>query len=299
VATDSTPARSAEIAEETPAASGVVPQADVDAVPATPDAAPPDAGHPTPGPAPDVRRPPAPARGGFLHLLRHAREHRMLGWRYWVLFARALRLKLRYGDRVQFDGPAFICSGVHFEIGPDAVVRLGRWSWIGDDTKVRCHEGEIVIGAKSVIGQECTLSTYERIAIGRECIIADRSMFIDFDHSVAWTDAPIRAQGIYTRPVTIGHNVWIGYGASVLRGATVGDNAVVGTYAVVTKDVPTNAVSAGVPARVVRMRDAPERMVWADPHDVPLPNADRRRLAREQAARYGRPVPPDALEPTD
>lgn len=237
----------------------------------------------TPGPAPEVRRPPAPARGGLLALLRHAREHRMLGRRYWVLFARALRLKLKYGDRVQFDGPAFICSGVHFEIGPDAVVRLGRWSWIGDDTKVRCHEGEIVIGAKSVIGQECTLSTYERISIGRECIVADRSMFIDFDHSVAWTDAPIRTQGIYTRPVTIGHNVWVGYGASVLRGATVGDNAVIGTYAVVTKDVPTNAVAAGVPARVVRMRDAPQRMVWADPHDVPLPEADRRRLSRAEA----------------
>lgn len=258
-----------------------------------------DSGPETPAPAPpvDVRRPPAPARGGLLTLLRHAREHRMLGRRYVVLFARALRLKLKYGDRVQFDGPAFICSGVHFEIGPKAVIRLGRWSWIGDDTKLRCHEGEIVIGAKSVIGQECTLSTYERISIGRECIVADRSMFIDFDHSVAWSDAPIRAQGIYTRPVTIGHNVWVGYGASVLRGATIGDNAVLGTYAVVTRDVPTNAVAAGVPARVVRMRDAPERMVWADPHDVPLPDADRRRLLREEARRHGRPVPVEAVEP--
>ncbi|MDO9410799.1 DapH/DapD/GlmU-related protein [Patulibacter sp.] len=254
---------------------------------------------PGPGPAPDIRRPPAPARGGLLHLLRHAREHRMLHWRYGVLFARALRIKLKYRDRVQFDGPAFICPGVHFEIGPNAVVRLGRWSWIGDDTKIRCHEGVIELGAKSVIGQECTLSTYERISIGRECIVADRSMFIDFDHSVAWTDAPIRVQGIYTRPVTIGHNVWIGYGAAVLRGATVGDNAVVGTYAVVTKDVPTNAVAAGAPARVVRMRDAPTRMVWADPHDVPLPDADRRRLLREDAKRWNKPVPAEALEPED
>lgn len=279
MATDSTPARSVPAADEDDVLpTGPVPTDD-------------------PGPAPDVRRPPAPARGGLLTLLRHAREHRMLGWRYWVLFARALRLKRRFGDRIQFDGPAFICAGVHFEIGPDAVVRLGRWSWIGDDTKVRCHEGEIVIGAKSVIGQECTLSTYERISIGRECIVADRSMFIDFDHSVAWSDAPIRAQGIYTRPVTIGHNVWVGYGASVLRGATVGDNAVLGTYAVVTKDVPTNAVAAGVPAKVVRMRDAPERMVWADAHDVPLPEVDRRRLAREHARRYGKPVPADAVEP--
>lgn len=218
----------------------------------------------SPGPAPEVRRPPAPAHGGLLHLLRHARRHGMLKPRYAVLAYRALRLKLKYGDRIRFDGPAFICSKVHFEIGPNAVVRLGRWSWLGDGTKVRCHEGVIEIGAKSVIGQECTLSTYERITIGRECIIADRSMFIDFDHSVAWVDAPIRTQGIYTRPVTVGHNVWIGYGGCVLRGVTVGDNAVLGTYGVATRDIPANAIAAGVPARVVRMRDAPQRMIWGD-----------------------------------
>ncbi|WP_210494101.1 acyltransferase [Patulibacter sp. SYSU D01012] len=260
--------------------------------------------------APEVRRPPAPARGGLLALLAHARRHRMLGWRYWVLAARALRWKRKYGDRLQFDGPAFICPGVHFEIGPDAVVRLGRWSWIGDGTKVRCHEGRIDIGAKTVIGQECTLSTYERISIGRECIIADRSMFIDFDHSVAWVDAPIRTQGIYTRPVTVGHNVWIGYGGCVLRGVTVGDNAVLGTYAVATKDVPSNGVAAGAPARVVRMRPAPERMTWEDPHDVPLSAADERRLAErraqreadaaaEKAARGAAPGGPSAADDAD
>jgi acetyltransferase-like isoleucine patch superfamily enzyme len=58
----------------------------------------------------------------------------------------------------------------------------------------------------------------------------------------------------------VGNNVWIGYGACILRGVTVGDNAVIGTNAVVTRDVPANAVVAGVPARVLRMREAPSRM---------------------------------------
>ncbi len=141
-------------------------------------------------------------------------------------------------------------------------VVLGRWSWIGHGTKIRAHEGEVVIGAKSVLGQECTISCYQHVSIGRECIVADRAMLIDFDHGVVETDRPIRAQGIYKRDVRIGHNVWVGYGASFLRGVTVGDNCVVGTYAVVTKDVPANAVVAGVPARVLRMRPAPKRLRW-------------------------------------
>ena len=89
-----------------------------------------------------------------------------------------------------------------------------------------------------MIGQECTISAYQHVSIGRECIIADRVMLIDFDHGVTEVERPIRLQGIYKRDVRVGHNVWIGYGACVLRGVTVGDNAIVGTSAVVTKDVP-------------------------------------------------------------
>ena len=84
------------------------------------------------------------------------------------------------------------------------------------------------IGAKSVLGQECTISAFQHVSIGRECIVADRVMLIDFDHGVVEVERPIREQGIYKRDVRIGHNVWIGYGASFLRGVTVGDNAVVG-----------------------------------------------------------------------
>ena len=47
----------------------------------------------------------------------------------------------------------------------------------------------------------------------------------------------------------MGSNVWIGYGACILRGVRVGDNAVIGTNAVVTADVPANAVVGGVPAQ--------------------------------------------------
>ena len=100
------------------------------------------------------------------------------------------------------------------------------------------------------------------MSIGRECVIADRVMLIDFDHGIVDVDRPIRVQGIYKRDVDVGHNVWIGYGACVLRGVTVGDNAVIGTNAVVATDVADNAIVGGVPARVIRMRGTPQRMRW-------------------------------------
>ena len=146
------------------------------------------------------------------------------------------------------------------EIGREARIELGRWSWLGHGTKIRCHEGVVSIGAKTVLGQECTISAYQHVSIGRECVIADRVMLIDFDHGMVEVDRPVRLQGIYKRDVRVGNNVWIGYGACILRGVTVGDNAIIGTSAVVTRDVPANAVVGGVPARVIRMREAPARM---------------------------------------
>ena len=213
---------------------------------------------------PLLRRSPPPLRGGPLTLLRFAREHDMLRASYLPLVLRWLWLKARWRGRLRTDGLCFVGRGVTFEIGRSATLVLGRWSWIGQGTKIRVHEGRVSIGAKSVLGQECTISAYQRVEIGRECILADRVMLIDFDHGVVEVERPIRVQGIYKRDVRVGHNAWIGYGACILRGVSIGNNCVVGTSAVVTASLPDNAVAAGIPARVIRMRDAPRTFAWGD-----------------------------------
>ncbi len=197
-----------------------------------------------------------------LRTWRWMREKNMVNRHYARLLARLALLKLRHGKRLQTDGPCFICPGVKLEIGRQATLRIGRWSWIGHDSKIRVHEGEVSIGSKTVMGQECTISAYQHVSIGRECIIADRVMLIDFDHGVVEVERPIRLQGIYKRDVMVGSNVWIGYGACILRGVSVGDNSIVGTSAVVTKDVPDNAVVGGVPAKLIRTREAPKQLRW-------------------------------------
>ena len=203
----------------------------------------------------------------MIDMIRFAIRRRMISPRYARLLWRYLwrRVLTRAGWRWQTTGPVFFGRDLELEIGRRGRVRFGRFAWIGDRTKIRCHEGEVLIGAKTVIGQECTISAYRHVRIGEQCVIADRAMFIDFDHGVVEVERPIRLQGIYTRDVEVGSNVWIGYGACILRGVRIGDNAVIGTSTVVTKDVPANAVIGGAPARILRMRDAPERLRWPDP----------------------------------
>jgi acetyltransferase-like isoleucine patch superfamily enzyme len=209
-----------------------------------------------------LRSAPAPLHGGPLTLLRFMRRAGMLNLDYLRLAVRLGRRKLRLGRRLSLDGLAFIGPRVTLEVGNHARIELGRWSWLGHGTKVRCHEGVVRIGAKTVLGQECTISSYQHVSIGRECVIADRVMLIDFDHGTVEVERPIRLQGIYKRDVRVGNNVWIGYGACILRGVSVGDNSVIGANAVVTKDVPANAVVGGVPARLIRMRERPRQLRW-------------------------------------
>jgi acetyltransferase-like isoleucine patch superfamily enzyme len=200
-------------------------------------------------------------------VLRFLARNRMLTPRYARLLWRYLwrRLLTPAGRRWRSDGPFFLGRGLELKIEPRGEIRFGRFTWIGDGTKIRCHEGIVEIGAKTVMGQECTISAYQRVRIGDECVIADRAMFIDFDHGMVETERPIRSQGIYKRDVEVGNNVWIGYGACILRGVSVGDNSVIGTNAVVTKDVPANAVVGGIPARIIRMREAPRELRWERP----------------------------------
>jgi acetyltransferase-like isoleucine patch superfamily enzyme len=209
---------------------------------------------------PELRESPPPRDGGLMALLRFLRRKGMLNSKYLRLMLRLGLWKLRLGRRLRLDGLAFVGPRCQLEVGPNAVLELGRWSWIGHGCKIRCHEGTVAFGAKSVMGQECTISAFQHVSIGRECVIADRVMLIDFDHGMVDVETPIRLQGIYKRDVRVGNNVWIGHGACVLRGASIGDNAVIGTNAVVTRSVPANAVVGGVPARLIRMREAPQRM---------------------------------------
>lgn len=203
----------------------------------------------------------------MIRALRFYARNGMLTPKYALLAARWLRRRLftRAGWRWRTEGPVFFGSRLELQCARRGRIEFGRFVWIGHGTKVRCHEGAVEIGAKTVLGQECTISAYRRVRIGEQCVIADRAMFIDFDHGVVEVERPIREQGIYTREVEVGSNVWIGYGACILRGVRVGDNAIVGASCVVTKDVPANAVVAGIPARVIRMREAPERLRWPQP----------------------------------
>ena len=149
-------------------------------------------------PAPLWHGPPPPLHGGLLTLLRFMRRNRMLNRHYARLLLRLGWLKLRFRGRlhdrrhrVRLPGRAFRDRPRRRRAPRPLVVARAR------DAR-SAPRGRGRVGAKSVLGQECTISAFQHVSIGRECIIADRCMLIDFDHGIVEVERPIRAQGIYT-----------------------------------------------------------------------------------------------------
>jgi acetyltransferase-like isoleucine patch superfamily enzyme len=161
--------------------------------------------------------------------------------------------------RTRYPGVSFgtgcdVRSGLHLTVSPGARVAFGPGTVLDRGLTVECH-GTLEVGRRTVFGHHVTIGVRDRVTIGEACLIAEMVSIRDHDHRFHDLDRPILDQGAESAPVTIGHGVWIGAKATVVKGVTIGDDAVIGAGAVVTRDVPSRAVALGVPARVVRYRD--------------------------------------------
>ncbi|MBJ6384193.1 maltose O-acetyltransferase [Enterobacter cloacae] len=116
----------------------------------------------------------------------------------------------------------------------------------------RCDYGyNIYLGNNFYANFDCVMLDVCPIRIGDNCMLAPGVHIYTATHPL---DATARNSGLeYGKPVTIGHNVWIGGRAVINPGVTIGDNAVIASGAVVTKDVPANAVMGGNPAKIIKM----------------------------------------------
>ncbi|KAA3645082.1 MAG: acyltransferase [Chloroflexi bacterium] len=92
------------------------------------------------------------------------------------------------------------------------------------------------------------------VTIGDNVIIGPYCLIHSANHQMDNLKVPIQQQGFEEKEVLIGNNVWLGARVTVLPGVTIGDNAVIGAGAVVTKDIPPDAIAVGNPANVQRLR---------------------------------------------
>lgn len=105
-----------------------------------------------------------------------------------------------------------------------------------------------IVGENVFINAGCQFQDQGGITIGEGSLIGHNVVLATLNHDLN----PARRQICIPAPIKIGKNVWIGSNATILAGVTIGDNAVVAAGAVVTKDVKTNTVVGGVPAKFIK-----------------------------------------------
>lgn len=175
----------------------------------------------------------------------------------WSVFARRVRLaalRARF-SHAHLGSRCDIRPGFHLSLGSSACLEIGPGCVVDRGMTIECS-GKITVGARTIFGHHCTIAARQFIEIGPDCLIAEFVSIRDHDHCFDRLDIPTRQQGELIDPIVIGSNVWLGAKVTVTRGVHIGDNVVVGANAVVTHDLPDNAIACGVPARVLRIRSS-------------------------------------------
>jgi acetyltransferase-like isoleucine patch superfamily enzyme len=113
------------------------------------------------------------------------------------------------------------------------------------------------IGAYTIISGPLHVDIGAAVQIGWCVRIGHDVSLLTVSHELG--DKTLRSGTRIFAPITIGNGVWLASRTTVLPGVTIGDGAVVAAGAVVTRDVAPNTLVAGVPARLVRVIDDPER----------------------------------------
>lgn len=112
------------------------------------------------------------------------------------------------------------------------------------------YGSNLVLGERTYVNYHLTAADVATITIGDDCQIGPNVQLLTPIHPTE--PGPRRDQWERAAPITIGDNVWLGGGVTVLPGVTIGENSVIGAASVVTKAVPANVVAVGNPARVIR-----------------------------------------------
>lgn len=172
---------------------------------------------------------------------------------------------VRIGAGVKIVNPEYISLGDNVTVcdgatliarGPGGIT-VGNHVTINDrvylDTE-RENDGYITVGDHVYIGTGTTLFGHVGLEIGEHVLMAQNITLTPYSHIFEDPDEVIIAQGGHTRKVTIGRDVYVGMGVTIMYTGDIGEGSVIGAGSVVVKPIPPYSVAVGDPAKVIRRR---------------------------------------------
>ena len=167
----------------------------------------------------------------------------------WILLLRFPQVSLASDIRV---GRSVVLRSRHGScIG---TISLGRSCEIQDGARLETWGGSIEVQENTFVGPYVVIYGHGGVRIGKGCLISMHCRILSSNHTIPPVGIPIRSMPDVLVPTVIGDDVWLGAGATVVAGVRIHQGAIIGAGAIVTKDIPANAIAVGVPAQVIRYR---------------------------------------------
>ena len=138
-------------------------------------------------------------------------------------------------------------------------IRMGKGPVIGSFTKVKATEGPLVFGRRCGIATGCFISVSSGgVRFGDHAIVGPNVNIDGRNYVTEQRGVPLEDQGHTSKGVTIGRNVWIGAGCTVLDGSHIGDDTIVVANSLVNRRFPPGVILQGNPAKIIFRRPAAE-----------------------------------------
>jgi acetyltransferase-like isoleucine patch superfamily enzyme len=153
---------------------------------------------------------------------------------------------------VTMHGSFSIANNMHFQVSAPGSVQMRDRVRLDVGVILCAYSGTIDLHDRVYIGPYCYLQSESILTVGRNTMLGQHVQVLAYTRTMERGPVPYADQKLTSKGVTIGENVWIGAGATILDGVTIGDNSVVAAGAVVSRDVPPATLVAGVPARIMR-----------------------------------------------
>lgn len=169
-------------------------------------------------------------------------------------------VRLQHKSKINVGQSVIIEDNVTIDALSNNGVRLGnnvtiaRYSTIQCTGVIREMGNGVEIGDNSAVGAYSFLGGQGGIKIGQNVIMGPKVNIFSENHNFDQIDIPIRLQPTTRKGVVIEDNCWIGANSTIVDGVTVHSGCVVAAGSVVTRDVPSNTIVGGVPAKVIRQR---------------------------------------------
>ena len=159
---------------------------------------------------------------------------------------------IQFGNNVTIENDCIIDGYASNKLIFGDNVKIGSYSLVTCTSHFSKFGKGLKIGSNSAIGRFSEFGAAGGIEVGSDVIMGSYISFHSENHNFNDSSKLIRAQGVTSKGIKIGNNVWVGAKVTFLDGCEVGNNSVVAAGAVVNSIYPDNSIIGGVPAKLIK-----------------------------------------------